>query len=67
MRVLRPDDLRCPVDGKRAYPTEARAIAELEAAWTRPQRSEPRATMPRRAYLCESCGWWHLASRWKRP
>jgi hypothetical protein len=66
MYVLSPEDLRCPATGKQAYPTEASALARVEVAWIRPQHCEAHAPMPRRAYECEHCHWWHLTSHWKR-
>ena len=68
MRVLSPTDLRCPVNGKRAYVNEEVALAALEAAWTQRQTSTRRTptAFPRKIYRCPECGWWHLSSHWSR-
>jgi hypothetical protein len=65
--VLRPEDLRCPSSGKRAYLTEELALDVLERAWLRPQLSPPSASpFPVKVYRCPECGWWHLSSHHSR-
>jgi hypothetical protein len=55
--------MQCPFTGKRAYVDEAEATAAIERAWTSPTRHPVYDRMPKRAYLCERCGWWHLTSK----
>jgi len=64
MKVLRPSDLRCPLSGKHAFPTEAAAIRQMHIAWTRPHARRLNSRMPWRVYLCR-CGWWHMTSKEK--
>lgn len=66
-RVLSPEDLRCPVSGKLAWPTQDSALKALEKAWLRPQGdSPPTKVFPVRVYHCPDCGWWHLSSHWSK-
>ena len=62
-RVLTGSDLRCPLSGKAAYPTEEKANRAIEIAHNSPTwENHHGGRLPVRAYLCE-CGWWHMTSR----
>jgi hypothetical protein len=63
MRVLQPSDLRCPVSGKHAYPTEARAREQLQVVWQRPSPGRHPHSRAWRVYECPECGWWHLGGQ----
>lgn len=63
MKVLTASDLRCPTNGKRMYVDEASADAEIEQAWTNPRWRDEHGRMPKCAYLCPDCCWWHLTHK----
>jgi hypothetical protein len=63
MRVLTANDLRCPVTGKRAYADEKTCVEAIERAWRSKNWQAKHGQMPKRAYHCEDCGWWHMTSR----
>lgn len=63
MRALTTADLRCPVTGKRAFVDEESAMAAIERAWTNKKWRPDHGQMPKRAYRCDECGWWHMTNR----
>lgn len=62
-RALTSGDLRCPTTGKVAYVSEARATTAIEKAWQSGKWRPEHGAMPKRAYQCDECGWWHMTSR----
>jgi hypothetical protein len=62
-RVLSPRSLCCPETGKRAYVNEAAATAAIGKAWTTKAWRPDHHRMPKRAYLCDICGWWHMTAK----
>lgn len=62
-RVLQSADLRCPVSGKHAYPTETAALDQLALVWRRPTPGRGTERRAWRVYHCPECGWWHLSGR----
>ena len=64
MRALTVDDLRCPQTGKRAYVDEATALENVGKVWEMGQNLDERhGRMPKAAYQCEHCGWWHMTAK----
>lgn len=62
-RALTASDLRCPTTGKRAYVDEETAIRAVEKAWRSKDWQSRHGRMPRRAYRCDDCGWWHMTNQ----
>jgi hypothetical protein len=64
MRALTPQQLRCSVTGKTAYVSAERAELAIAAAWRDPRWHGRHAHgLPKRAYLCEHCGWFHMTHK----
>jgi len=54
-RLAMDNDSKCPVSGKRKYPTEGAALATAKH-----QVATADAPMELRAYRCNWCNAWHL-------
>jgi hypothetical protein len=57
-RLAMDDALKCPVSGKRKYPTEGAALATAKH-----QVATADAPMELRAYRCNWCNAWHLTKK----
>lgn len=54
----------CPTTGKRSYASERSCEQDIEKAWLDPTWGARRhGRMPRRAYRCRHCGYWHMSTR----
>jgi hypothetical protein len=62
-RVLQASDLRCPVTGKHAYPTEADARERLQHVWAHPTPGRSTRDRAWKVYQCPECHWWHHGSK----
>lgn len=60
MKVLTPDNLRCPINGKAAFASQEKAEEIIARGYARRNHTGQGREVAKRAYLCE-CGWWHLA------
>lgn len=56
--LMRENDEKCPVSGKRKYETEGEALATAAH-----QRSTGEATKELHAYRCTWCSAWHLTKQ----
>jgi hypothetical protein len=52
----------CPASGKRCYRSQRSCEQDIEKAWTDPYWKGKHGRMPKRAYLCPSCGCWHMST-----
>jgi rubredoxin len=68
MKVLSPDQLRCPVTGKAAFASLEKAEEIIARGYTRkgPHKTGQGRELAKRAYECEHCGWYHLAHTHER-
>ena len=60
MKALVAQNLRCPKTKKAAYVDEPTALRYSNIIM---KQGGYDGKMPRRAYRCKDCGWWHLTSR----
>ena len=59
---VRASPQRCWMTGKRAFRSQAEAEEHATAELAKPSRSYTTA----KAFRCEACGEWHLATRYVR-
>jgi hypothetical protein len=60
--IARPSNM-CSVAGKSMFGSEAEATSALERMWVSPKYNNVHGQMPKRVYLCDACGSWHLTSQ----